>query len=95
VDEVQRAPLVGLGIAHAYTPNERGHYGGSEHVVVAGDLRFGRLLRSAGDALCRPARRFWGLQDYPRGHQAPATCTRCIDVATRLVLAGIAAFNTP
>ena len=46
--------------AHAYTPNEQGHYGGGHHVVLEEAFHRGRLHRDARDALCKPFRKFGG-----------------------------------
>jgi len=48
-------------VAHAYTPRETATHGGADHIVVDDEVRIGRLVRHPGDALSRPARKFWGL----------------------------------
>lgn len=48
-------------VAHAYTAQETATYGGADHIVVDDEVRIGRLVRHPGDALSRPARKFWGL----------------------------------
>ena len=84
--EAVRQQLAALGIEtrvdHAYTPNERGNYGGAEHIVVLDDLDSGRLHRKAGDALCKPADQFWGLEHT---HGGPASCKTCIERAEQIV----------
>lgn len=50
-------------IAHAYTAQETGSYGGADHIVVDESIRIGRLVREPGDALSRPRKKFWGLHD--------------------------------
>lgn len=70
-------------IEHAYTPRETATHGGGDHVVVEQEVRIGRILRTRGDALCRPRRRFWGLA---RGGEAHVpSCRRCIAIAGRAI----------
>lgn len=76
-----------FALRHAYTGRCTGNYSGGDHIVVAtGELASGRLRRKAGDALCKPASKFWGL--YP-GHdhgdrQRDSTCKSCLAKADRL-----------
>lgn len=51
----------GYGVAYAYTPRQGPSSNGTYHLVVQAPLQAGRLRREPGDALCKPARRFWGL----------------------------------
>jgi hypothetical protein len=68
-------------VLHAYTPNERGHYGGGDHIVVFEGFKDGRLIRKAGDALCRPRHKFncLGETDFDM-----PTCKRCLELAARI-----------
>jgi len=68
-------------VAHAYTPRETGSYGGRDHLVTEVPIHSGRLVRHPGDALCKPARRFWGL--HRTGEGSPVTCKRCLEIAQR------------
>ncbi|HVX32583.1 MAG TPA: hypothetical protein VHA80_05520 [Solirubrobacterales bacterium] len=72
-------------IEHAYTPRETATHGGGDHLVVEQEVRIGRILRSAGDALCRPRRRFWGLARG--GEDRVPSCRRCVAVAGRAIAA--------
>lgn len=72
-------------IAHAYTPRETGSYGGSNHITTSAPLSRGRLHREAGDALCKPRGKFWGL-DSRSGSLSEATCKRCRELAVSLGL---------
>jgi dihydroxyacetone kinase len=66
-------------VAHAYTPNEAGSYGGSDHIVIdAGYVR----NRMVGDALCKPAKKFWQLL---RSDTGSPSCKTCIERAEKLV----------
>lgn len=70
-------------IAHAYTAQETGSYGGADHIVVDEPVRIGRLAREPGDALSRPRRKFWGLHDVEDGRLP--TSLADIKVAERIV----------
>jgi hypothetical protein len=62
---------------HAYTGRSRGHNQGGNHILVLEDYQHGRLQRSKGDALCKPADDFWRLE----AQEDPgfATCQTCLD----------------
>ena len=76
-------------IAHAYTANMTGGYnGGCEHIVTRDAIKLGRsLYRDPGDALCKPRRKFWGLElSGAVGGALPlekVTCKRCREIAER------------
>lgn len=72
-----------LGLAHAYTPNETGGYGGTDHLVTSEAFSYGSLHRERGDALCKPRGKFWSLQ---RVDSAPRrkVCALCLKRAQRL-----------
>lgn len=54
------------------------------HIVVQQELHRGRFRRSAGDALCRPRKRFWGLSaGFSARHGDP--CITCAERAERLL----------
>lgn len=42
--------------------------------------------RNAGDALCKLARKFWGLERHPSFEQQGVDCPRCKEIAIRLNL---------
>lgn len=67
--------------AYAYSPHENVGSGGTSHIIVDEPLQAGRLIRKPGDALCKPAARFWGLDMRPG---RPAECLRCLEIAERL-----------
>jgi hypothetical protein len=71
-------------IAHAYTAQETGSYGGADHIVVDEPIRIGRLSREPGDALSRPSRKFWGLHKVVENDRLP-TSLADIKIAERIV----------
>jgi len=73
-------------VAHAYTAQETGSYGGGDHVVVDEPVRVGRLVREPGDALSRPRKKFWGLHDVAESDRLP-TSVADIRIAERIVAA--------
>lgn len=73
-------PGVILSFAHAYTPNEQGHYGGGDHLVVDRPFVKGRLERDDGDALCKPRRKFKALLGVDT---VWSLCKRCRSIAER------------
>lgn len=84
----QRLPFR-TSIAYAYSPRENVGSGGGDHIVCAENVTAGRLKRQAGDALCKPQARFWGLQqrwgaDTCLNYQATASCLRCLEIAEKL-----------
>lgn len=71
------------GVAYAYCGGaQTGANNGGLHITVKTELRSGRMVRAFGDALCKPARKFWDLstRDGER-----ADCLRCLEIAERLV----------
>jgi hypothetical protein len=70
-------------IAHAYTAQETATYGGADHIVVDDEVRIGRLARQPGDALSRPAKKFWGLAAVEEG-RLPSSLAD-IKIAERIV----------
>lgn len=80
VSVAEQPPFVVYG---AYHPRDRGMAHGAEHWVTTKPLAIGQLRRRPGDALCKPARKFWGLYAHP---EREPTCKRCIEIATRLRL---------
>jgi hypothetical protein len=72
-----------LTVYGAYNPSDRGNSAGGNHLVVSEDLARGRLRREAGDALCKPERKFWGLYKHP---ERKPTCKRCLEISARLGL---------
>lgn len=69
-------------LAYAYNPNEGASSRGGTHLIVMAPVRFGRIVRDTGDALCQPARKFWGLTEADDGN--PADCKRCLEIAERI-----------
>jgi hypothetical protein len=72
--------VVALTVYGAYHPRDAGNAAGSDHLVVSTDLVSGRLRRAAGDALCKPAQKFWGLYSHP---ERKPTCKVCLEIARR------------
>lgn len=68
-------------IGYAYSPRQGARSTSSNHAVLDQPLKTGRLTREPGDALCRPRRKFWGLEDAL--HEQSVTCPRCRDLADR------------
>lgn len=68
-------------VAYAYSPNEGANSGiyspGKKHFRIDCHLQKGRLVRNAGDTLCKPARTFWGLN--VRDGDDYVTCQSCQD----------------
>lgn len=78
-----------FGIASAATYQARGGTErGGYHYTVPEDLNAGRLHRKAGDALCRPARKFWWLNPLVTTG-VEVGCKECLKIANRLRLKGI------
>lgn len=71
-------------IAHAHTGRATMSYeGGADHIVVDEPVHIGRLKREPGDALSRPARKFWGL--YRTDDRSLPTSLADIKIAERIV----------
>lgn len=70
-------------IAHAYTAQETGSYGGGDHIVVDEPVHIGRLVREPGDALSRPKRKFLHLVAVEEGRLPTAIAD--IRIAERIV----------
>lgn len=74
-------------VAYAYLGRmQRGsndHQGGL-HITTKAPFTVGRLVRKPGDALCKPAARFWGL-DGGRAGLAYAHCVTCADKVEQLI----------
>ncbi|GAA2457250.1 hypothetical protein [Streptomyces macrosporus] len=68
-------------VRYAFNPRQGASSNGGYHIVLDQPLSAGRLSREAGDALCKRAAAFWGLE---RGNpdQQP-TCTSCLKRAER------------
>lgn len=77
-------PSITLTVYGACHPRDRGISHGSNHLVTSVDLVSGRLRREAGDALCKPAAKFWDLVHAP---ERRPTCKRCLELAARHGLA--------
>lgn len=70
-----------LEVEHAYSPRENTGSHGGDHLIATADVRVGRLIRHRHDPLCKPRKKFWGLN--PGGFDRP-TCVKCIEIAERL-----------
>jgi hypothetical protein len=68
-------------IEHAYNPRQGAMSNGSYHAILHQPLHVGRLHRDTGDALCKPARKFWGLATG--NANARVSCTRCVELMAR------------
>lgn len=68
--------------AYAYNPHEHATSNGGMHIVTREDFKIRRLKRERGDALCKRARDFWGLDGREPGERLP-TCKTCLDRAAR------------
>lgn len=67
--------------AYAYSPRPSSKNSiGRDHAMLDQPLTAGRFKRERGDALCKPAKRFWGLYAVVT---SPVTCPRCIELAER------------
>jgi len=64
----------------AYHPRQGAMSISRDHAVLDQPLAAGRFTRDRGDALCKPARRFWGLA--PGGGHI-VNCPECISRAER------------
>lgn len=69
-------------VRYAFNRREGAQSNGTYHAVLDQPLHAGRLHRDAGDALCRPRNKFWGLERSSAGQ--PVTCRRCLELAQRL-----------
>lgn len=70
----------GYHVAYAYSPRENVGSNGSTHIITERAFSEGRMVREAGDALCKPSGKFWGLRETERA----ARCRRCLSIAERL-----------
>lgn len=66
---------------YAYSPRQGALTVARDHTVLSGWFRLGQLQRKAGDALCKPRKRFWGLEDTRDGREA--TCPTCLERMAR------------
>lgn len=70
-------------VEDVYNPSDRGAQPGGSHLVLDEALHEGRLHRNAGDPLCKPAKKFWGLTGR---HVQRVSCHNCARIALRLGL---------
>lgn len=75
-----------LSFAYAYSPRENDGSRGKYHAVTRRPLWHGRLRRAEGDPLCKPARKFWGLDSRSREKFDSYPCKRCKKLGVRLGL---------
>jgi hypothetical protein len=81
--ETNAAPEPTAPTAHpvaAYHPRQGPNMKHIRHGVLDQDLIAARFRRTKGDALCRTARTFWGLEPVT---SSPVTCPRCKELAER------------
>lgn len=64
----------------AYHLRQGPNMNNGEHAVLDQPLHSGRLGREAGDALCKPQAKFWGLYESP---DREVSCPRCLLMAER------------
>lgn len=67
-------------VRYAFHPRQGARSRGGYHAILDGPLNVGRLHRVAGDALCKPRGRFWGLYE---GNPSPVDCVRCVALMER------------
>lgn len=71
----------------AYHPRDTGNSHGKRHLLVSEDYERGRLKRSKGDALCKPASKFWQLdrqrEPVKIAPHPETVCSRCRERAER------------
>lgn len=74
----------GYRVAYAYNPGQGASSNGTNHLLTVADLDVGRLHRKADDPLCRPARKFWGLDGRAPESFEENPCRRCSEIRARL-----------
>ncbi|MBO0871819.1 MAG: hypothetical protein J2P19_00340 [Pseudonocardia sp.] len=79
--------MITATVEYAFNPRQGNRSNGAYHLVLAERLDSGRFHRDAGDALCRPRRKFWGLYE---GNDSRADCKRCVELAARHGVAEVA-----
>jgi hypothetical protein len=63
-------------VRYAFTRRQGASSNGGYHLVLDQPLNAGRLQRKAGDALCKPRSKFWGLD--VGSATADASCPTCL-----------------
>lgn len=71
-------------ISYAYSPRENVGSNGKNHIVLEQDYSKGRLKRISGDPLCKPARRFWGLESIDNKN-TEHLCQQCFDKILKII----------
>ncbi|MFJ1827381.1 hypothetical protein [Streptomyces sp. NPDC088178] len=72
-------------VQYAFNPYQGASSNGAYHLILDQPLHAARLHRNAGDALCKPRSKFWGLE---RGNdRQTATCSVCLERAARYSIA--------
>jgi len=79
VSETPEALTAHVGYAYQLRQSDRSI--ARDHAVLDQALTAGRLTRDQGDALCRPRRKFWGLESVTG--ERTVTCPGCADRAER------------
>jgi hypothetical protein len=78
--EIGRNETLTARPSYAYTRRQGAWSFAHTHAVLDQDLNAGRFKRTKGDALCRPAEKFWGLEPITtRG----VSCPKCKELAER------------
>ncbi len=65
--------------------NHNGSNYGCDHIVLRQDATIGRFSRKAGDALCKPAKKFNGNLWVSPSKDAFPTCKACLKRAVQIV----------
>lgn len=74
-------------VGHAHHGFGYGSSRSGNHAVVLHRLQTGRLVRQPGDALCKPAAKFWTWELIESAGQSDTVdCVRCTEIAGRLGL---------
>lgn len=80
-------PVVRWHVEGTYNPSDRGNSKTGNHMVLDEPLRAGRLVRSKGDPLCAPAKKFWGLTGPVAVREdRSVSCHKCVKHGLRLGL---------
>lgn len=75
-------PITG-SVAYAWALRQGALSNGRDHIVLDDALEVGQLRRAAGDALCRPRRKFRDLSPGSNTATGHATCPVCLQRAER------------
>lgn len=73
-----------VGASNPYN-NQNGFSYACDHIVLCEDVSVGRFKRVAGDALCKPIRKFNGNLWVSPSKDAVPSCKACLERAEKLV----------